>query len=364
MRAEGAALPCRRRTRQDRRRGLRLHRVSEDPQPAWFRCDRVDRRRPEAIPVAELGARRAGGDFGLGAKRAGAVHQVAPGGSQEDSRHRPLRSPPADPLRSERRDLGLSADGRGQRGGGLRPGDGNRPVRHEAGRRLPRPGAVRDGGHRAGYRAAYAAGAVQLRVVRSVGHAALAGRIRPGESARVGGRRVAGHRLDRPGGDQWFPRLAAEHSAGGQSLHQGPDQGAEAHLRQGGTSEAQRHHRAGPQGHLPGDAAGVQRSVDRAAALAGILLQYRPPREGGTDRGPGQRLQASRVATLLVAKPRLRNSARRFLPRPGGLRGHQCPEFQGEHPQLRRLLRPGAARARQGGAAKRTSCPSRFSTTG
>ena len=116
-------------------------------------------------------------------------------------------------------------------------------------------------------------------VVRSVARSAPAGRIRPGESARVGGGRVAGHRFDRPGGDQRFPRLAAERAAGRQPLHQGLDQGVEAHLRQGRAPEAQRHHGPGPQGDFPGDAAGVQRPVDRAAALVGLFLQYGPQRQ-------------------------------------------------------------------------------------
>ena len=57
------------------------------------------------------------------------------------------------------------------------------------------------------------------------------------------GRAVAGHRHDGPGGDQRLSRVAAEHSAGRQPLHQGADQGAEAHVRQGRAPEAQRHRR-------------------------------------------------------------------------------------------------------------------------
>ena len=103
----------------------------------------------------------------------------------------------------------------------------------------------------------------------------------PGQSAAVAGGALAGHRRHGPGGHQRLPRLAAEHPAGRQPFHQGADQGAEAHLRQGGAPETQRHLGPGPQGRLPGDAAGVQRHADRDPAVAGLLQQHRPH---GQDR--------------------------------------------------------------------------------
>ena len=42
---------------------------------------------------------------------------------------------------------------------------------------------------------------------------AAAGGVRPRESARVGGHHLDGHRRDRPGDHERFPRLAAEHPA-------------------------------------------------------------------------------------------------------------------------------------------------------
>ena len=199
---EGPAMSRPRRPQEGRRRGVRLHRVSQDPQPARLRPRRIDRRGPEAVPLAELGAGRPGGGVGVGAGGPGAVHQAAAGGGQENPRHRPLRSPAANPLRPERRDLGLPADGRRERGGGIRPGDGDRPVRHEARRRLPRLGPLPEARHRGRHRAAYAAGAVQLPAVRPVGRLAAARRIRSREPARVGGDHLAGHRRDRPGDHQ------------------------------------------------------------------------------------------------------------------------------------------------------------------
>ena len=112
-----------------------LSQPGADPAELIARC-------AEAVPLAQLGPGRPGGDLRFGPERPGAVHQAAAGRSEEDPRHRPLRSPAADPLRSERRDLGLPADGRRQRGRGLRAGDRDRPVRHETRRGVPRLGAV------------------------------------------------------------------------------------------------------------------------------------------------------------------------------------------------------------------------------
>ena len=91
---------------------------------------------------------------------------------------------------------------------------------------------------------------------------------------------VAGDRCDGSGDHQRFSRVAAEHSAGRQPFHQGPDQGTEAHLRQGRAPEAQRHGGGRSEGRVSGDAARVRRSVDRVAALDQLLLQSRPGRRG------------------------------------------------------------------------------------
>ncbi len=62
----------------------------------------------------------------------------------------------------------------------------------------------------------------------------------PDNPPEIGGRAVAGHRHDRPGDHQRLSRLAAQRAAGRQPLHQGPDQGAAAHVRQGRASEKAR----------------------------------------------------------------------------------------------------------------------------
>ncbi len=92
-------------------------------------------------------------------------------------------------------------------------------------------------------------------------------------------------------------------------------------------------------------------NIDRHAKIGRIVAL------GNAFKLPG-------LAALPVAEPRLRHPAGGFVPRPGGLRGHQRPEFQGKHPQLRRLLRPGAARARQGRAEDEPLAQGRSSATG
>ena len=197
---EGDALPGTRRLGQNHGRGVRLHRVSQDTHAAGRRSGRAGRGRIEAVPLAEPGPQRSRGGFRLRAERLGAVHQAAAGGGREDPRYRPLRSPAADSLRPERRDLGLPADGRRQRGIGLRAGNRDRPVRHEARRRLPGARAIRRCGHRSGHRAAFAAGALQLRRIRHATGPAQPRGIRSRRSAGVDRFDFAGHGCDRPRG--------------------------------------------------------------------------------------------------------------------------------------------------------------------
>ena len=60
-------------------------------------------------------------------------------------------------------------------------------------------------------------------VFDQIARPAAAGGIRSGESARIGGGHLAGHRHDRPGDHQRLSRVAAERAAGRQPLHQGAD---------------------------------------------------------------------------------------------------------------------------------------------
>ncbi len=112
--------------------------------------------------------------------------------------------------------------------------------------------------------------------------------------------------------------------------------------------EAQRHGGRRSQGRLSGHAAGVQRSLDRVAALDRLLLESEP---GGQDRprgGPGQRHETARPPPLLVSKPRLRDSEDRVLSRADRSPGPHRPLVPGKPAELRGLLRPGAARAGKG----------------
>ena len=68
-------------------------------------------------------------------------------------------------------------------------------------------------GHRSGHHPAHAAGAVQLRRLRPDARPAAAEEYDPDNPPDSVVVRLAGHRHDRPGGDQRLPRVAAEHSA-------------------------------------------------------------------------------------------------------------------------------------------------------
>ena len=364
MRAEGAALPAQRR----RRRG-------SWPKRSTTSNTRKILSQPEADPVElvrealeqflsrNIGARRQRGDLGPGPKRLGAVHQAAAGRIEEDSRHRQVRSPAADSLRAGRRRLGLPADGRRQRGRRLRAGDRSRSVRDEA-----RPGVSR-AASRSKTPASKSTSSSSRRWRSTTSSSSTRCRIcrrpdeydpdNPPESMVV---LLAGHRHDRPGHHQRLSRLAAQRAARRQPLHQGADQGAEAHVRQGRAPEAQRHEGRRSQGRLPGDAAGVQRSADRSAALDRLLHEHRSQRQDRPRGGAGQRDEAARAC---------RNTCRKTSAIPvaevesyRGLSGSAVVDvagLQGEPAQLRRLLRPGAARAGQGQARRPTCCRARSS---
>ena len=85
---------------------------------------------------------------------------------EEDPRHRPLRSPAADPLRSERRDLGLPADGRRseEEGFALETEVGLFAMKRDQVFRALEPFNERR--HRGRHRPADAAGALQLPALR------------------------------------------------------------------------------------------------------------------------------------------------------------------------------------------------------
>ncbi len=350
--------------RQGHRRSLRLHRIPENPQSTRLRPGRIDRRGVEAVSLAELGAGRSGGRFGLRAGGFGAIHQAAAGRGQENPRHRPLRGPAANPLRPERRHLGLPADGRGERGGGVCPGDRGRPVRHEARRGLPRVGAFPEGRHRGRHRPAYAGGPVQFPLFRPTGHLAVGRGIRSGKPARVGGGRLAGHRRDGPGDLQRLSRVAAEHSAGRQPFYQGPDQGVEAHLRQGGAFETQRRHGRRSEGAVSGDEDRLQRSADRVAAVAQLFLEPRPGGEDRADHRPGKRHETSRSAPLPLATSRLRDRETGGVPpadrRAGRLRA--LPSARTCYPSGCRTGWPCRVWAKA--PSTRTSCPRKSRWTG
>ena len=110
--------------------------------------------------------RRPGGDLRVRAKAAWRGSSSCRRSSEEDSRHRQVRSPAADSVRAGRRGLGLPA-ARRQRGRRLRAGDRSRPVRDEARPGGPRAEAARRGRHRGRHHPARAAGDLQLHLLRS-----------------------------------------------------------------------------------------------------------------------------------------------------------------------------------------------------
>ena len=119
-RTQGPQAGSRTESGRGRGRGLRLHRVSQDPQPA--------RRRPRGAGPRGAGhlhrpQRRQGlqgRHRGPGPGGAGQVHQAPPGREEADPRHRQVRGQAADPLRARRGRLVLPADRR--RRGGQRRG--------------------------------------------------------------------------------------------------------------------------------------------------------------------------------------------------------------------------------------------------
>ena len=106
--------------------------------------------------------------------------------------------------------------------------------------------------------------------------------LRPAQGERLEGLgRPARHRRrqHRPDHHRRHPDLAAERADRRQPLHPGPDQGAEAHLRQGRAPEAQRHQGPRPAVDLHGDAGRLQRLRQRDQPLDRLLLEHQPHRQ-------------------------------------------------------------------------------------
>ena len=98
---------------QNRRRGidrdrLRLHRISQDPHPARRRSRSADPRGARAVPVAQCHPRRHGRHCRAGPERSGPLRQAAARRGKEDRRHRPLRGQAADSVSARGSGLGLS----------------------------------------------------------------------------------------------------------------------------------------------------------------------------------------------------------------------------------------------------------------
>ena len=85
-------------------------------------------------------------------------------------------------------------------------------------------------------------------------------------------------RQHRPDHHRRHPDLAAERADRRQPLHPGPDQGAEAHLRQGRAPEAERHQGPRPPVDLHRDAGRLQRLRQRGQPLDRVLLERQPRR--------------------------------------------------------------------------------------
>ena len=122
-------------------------------------------------------------------------------------------------------------------------------------------------------------------------------------------------RQHRPDHHRRHADLAAERADRRQSLHPGPDQGAEAHLRQGRAPEAERHQGPRPAGDLHGDARRLQRLRQRGQPVDRLLLEHQPDRQDPQGHRPGQRLQAAGPAEVPPAEPEPRGrEARRRSP--------------------------------------------------
>ena len=164
----------------------------------------------------------------------------------------------------------------------LRPGDRDRPVRHEARHGQPLLAALQGRQRRGPHRPDGPAGACATtspttcstsaptpRAPRTA--AARSSASSPWTSAPTSSNLIIT--------DGAAHHLAAAHSAGRQPLHPRPDQGPQAHLRQGRAPQAQRHQvRPELKKILTVAQAGAQRLRRRGAALAGLLHQHAPRR--------------------------------------------------------------------------------------
>ena len=334
---QGRSLPGFGRAGQDHRRGVRLRRIPDDPLPAGSRSGGACPRRAPGVrrPQQAPGGPRRG--LGPGAVGPLQVHQAAADRGQEDSRHRPVRGPAADPLPARAGRMGLAAARRRARGGRLRPRRRGRTVRDEEGAGGQGPRAAHRSRHRGRHPPALADGAVE--------HAGLRSDARPDDdrsprAAAFGGARVDGRRRHRPRHHQRPADLAAEHADRRQQLHQGPRSGPEADLRQGGATEAQ----CGPggqrQGRVQCDEAGVQRVCLGTPAVAQLLHRLGSVGADRQDPPPRQRLEAQGARRLRRQAAQRRGPAVRHLPLPRGGRRHLSADLQRESAGVRDSVRP------------------------
>ena len=233
------------------RHRLRLRRASQDPQPARRRPRPADPRGAGKVPVAQQPPAATSSPSACPARAAWPASS-----SCRPSRKR--RSPTSSSFEAKQQ-IPFNLDevvwdyqkiGSGDRHRRLRHGDRDRPVRHEARHGQPLLAALQGRQRRGPRRADGAAGPVQLRRLRPARRQGRRRRRRRGRRRQEAVRRRPGHRRRQlqPGHHRRRPHhLAAADPAGRQPLHPRPDQGPQAHLRQGRAPQAQRHQVARPE---------------------------------------------------------------------------------------------------------------------
>ncbi len=349
-----------RRPRPGRGRGVRLRRAPQDPQPARRRPRRAHPRGAREVPLPQRPEGRHGRH-----RRARARPAWPSSSSCRRSRRR--RSPTSSSSRPSSRSPSRSTRSSGTtRRSAARARsttttsrwNRDRPVRHEARPDQPRhPAASRTSGSRS----------TSSRWPRSPCATSSPTTCckRPSEPAK--GSVVAArhrHRQHQPDHHRRRPDLAAARPARRQPLHPRPDQGTEAHLRQGRAPEAERHQGPRPPRRPQGDARRLQRLRRRGPALARLLHEHQPHGQDRQGRRPGQRLQAARPAEVPPAEAQLRGREARELRPAGRRRGHRRAAVPGEPAVVRRRLRPGAAGAGHRRGCGRTCCRPRSSRSG
>ena len=196
--------------------------------------------------------------------------------------------------------------GGGSEEDGLRAGDRDRPVRHEARRRVPRAGSVRQGGHRGRHRAARPAGPVQLR------RASTCCRTCPRRKNTIPTNPPESIVLVSLGTDATDLVVTNGFKVWQRSVPLGGSHFTKALTKEMKLTFAKAEHlkRNATTAQDPKAVFQAMRPVfndlqTEVAALAGLLHQYRPHGQDRPRGGHGQRLQAARAAALLGAEPGL-----------------------------------------------------------